>query len=277
MNREPRTQSEYGARQTEAAHRVLIDVGQILAAFRDCLVLIGGWVPDLLLPEAEEPHVGSIDVDLALDAEKLQEGRYAELLALLLNSGRYRHGEKPFQLLTDVDLSDGGPPVQVQVEFLAPHEVKLKKNRPKLLKGFRVLQADACGTAFRAPVEIEIEGHTLRGAKNRVRFRVPSPVDFLVMKAHALGGRDKPKDAYDLCYYLDHHRGGLEDLAARLRELTAEKDVRRAIEILREKFASPEDFGPMQVVEFFGSPGPDTRAMEARRAFELVQRLLNLI
>ncbi len=277
MNREPRTQSEYDARQTEAARRVLVDVGQVLAAFQDCLVLVGGWVPDLLLPDADEPHVGSVDVDLALDAEKLQDGRYAELIGLLLNTRRYRPGEEPFQLLTDVDLSDGGAPVQVEVEFLAPREVKLKKNRPKRLKGFRVLLADACGTAFTAPVQIEMEGRTLQGAKNRVRLRVASLLDFLIMKAHAIAGRDKPKDAYDLCYCLDHHPGGLEDLAAQLRARAAEKDVKRAIEILHEKFASPEDFGPMQVVEFFGSPGPDSRAMEARRAFELVQRLLGLI
>ena len=277
MNREPRTRSEYDARQTAAARRVLVDVGQVLAAFRDCLVLVGGWVPDLLLADAEEPHVGSIDVDLALDAGRLQEGRYAELLGQLLNTGRYRPGEKPFQLLTDVDLGDGGAPVQVEVEFLAPREVKLKKNKPKLLNGFRVLQADACSTAFRAPVEIEIEGRTPRGAKNRVPVRVASLADFLVMKAHCLAGRDKPKDAYDLCYCLDHFPDGLAALADQWRKRAAEKEIKRAIEILHEKFASPEDFGPMQVVEFFCSPGPDTRAMEARRAFELVHTLLDLI
>ena len=277
MNAEPRTQNEYDSRQTEAAHRVLVDVGQVLAAFEDCVVLIGGWVPDLLLPNAEEPHVGSIDVDLALDAEKLKEGRYAELLGQLLNTGRYRLGAKSFQLLADVDLRDGSAPVQVEVEFLAPKDVKLEKNNPKLLNGFRVLQADACGTAFRAPIQIEIEGRTLRGARNKVRVRVASLVDFLVMKAHALGGRDKPKDSYDLCYCLDHYPGGLVDLAVAWRERTAEQDVKRAIEILHEKFASPEDFGPLQVVEFFDSPAADARAMQARRAFELVQRLLDLI
>jgi hypothetical protein len=277
MNREPRTQSEYDARQTEAARRVLVDVGQVLAAFRDCLVLVGGWLPDVLLPDAEEPHVGSIDVDLALDAERLHGGRYAELLGQLFKTGRYRPGEKRFQLLTDADVGDGSPPVQVAVEFLAPRELKLKKNKPKLLNGFRVLQADACGTAFRAPVQVEIEGRTLRGAKNKVLLRVASLVDFLVMKAHCLAGRDKPKDAYDLCYCLDHYPGGLAALADQWRKCAAEKDVKRAIEILHEKFESPEDFGPMQVVEFFSSPDADARAMQARRAFELVQTLLDLI
>jgi hypothetical protein len=61
--------------------------------------------------------------------------------------------------------------------------VKLKKNRPKLLEGFRVLQADGCGMAFYAPVEKEISGRTVRGASNKVRLRIASLPDFLVMKA----------------------------------------------------------------------------------------------
>jgi hypothetical protein len=255
----------------------LVDLGQVLAAFRDCLVIVGGWVPDLLLPNADEPHVGTNDVDLALDAEKLKDGRYAELLNLLLNTRRYRPGTKPFQLVADVDLGDGGSPIQVEVEFLAAKEVKLEKNRPKLLKGSRVLRADACASAFRAPEQIELSGRTLRGAKNKVLLRVASLVDFLLMKTHALAGRDKPKDAYDLCYCLDNFPGGLAELAAAWRKRASEKDVRRAEEILREKFASPESFGPAQVVEFFHSTDSATRAIQARRGFELVQRLLNLL
>ena len=84
MNPEPRQRDDYSPRQIEAAHRVLVDIGQVLASFSDCVVVVGGWVPDLLLTDAEEPHIGSIDVDLALDAAKLSEGRYAELLKLLL-------------------------------------------------------------------------------------------------------------------------------------------------------------------------------------------------
>ncbi|CAN5526437.1 hypothetical protein BH18VER1_BH18VER1_09180 [soil metagenome] len=153
MNGEPRYEADYTERQIDAAHRVLIDVGQILASFTDCLVVVGGWVPDLLMPDAEEPHVGSIDVDLALDAANLGAGRYAEMLKLLIDTKRYRQGEKEFQLVTDVDLKDGEKPVRVEVEFLAPTDVRLKKNKPKLLPGFRVLQTEACGVAFNSPIE----------------------------------------------------------------------------------------------------------------------------
>ena len=277
MNPEPRQRDDYSPRQVEAARRVLVDLGQVLAAFEDCLVVVGGWVPDLLLEQADEPHVGSIDVDLVLDAKKLADGRYADLLTLLLNTRRYKPGAKPFQLVVEVDLKDGEKPVEVEVEFLASREVKLKKNRPKLLEGFRVLQADACGTAFHAPIRMEVSGRTVRGANNKVHLRIASLPDFLVMKAHALAGRDKPKDAYDFCYCLEHFPDGMKTLATVWKSRIKEKDVARAVEILRDKFDSVDAFGPGQVVEFHGAIDPEAQAMQARRAFELMRQFLSYL
>jgi hypothetical protein len=111
---EPRFEGEYTPRQVEAARRVLVDVGQVLASFGDAIVVVGGWVPDLLLPAQASAHIGSIDVDLALDAAKLADGRYAELLKLLLDTGRYEKGDKDFQLVSSVDLADGDAPVRVR-------------------------------------------------------------------------------------------------------------------------------------------------------------------
>jgi hypothetical protein len=274
MNEEPRYRDDYSDRQIEAARRVLVDLGQVLAAYTDCLVVIGGWVPDLLLPDADEPHAGSIDVDLAVNTARLADGRYADMLKLLLDTRRYRPGAKPFQFIAEVDLDDGDVPVHVEVEFLAPREVKLKKNRPKLLTGFRILQADACGTAFREPVEVSIEGLTICGTRNRVRLPVASPSDFLVMKAHALAKRDKPKDAYDLCYVLDERS---DEIARNWRTRSLEPEVGAAIAFLREKFSSPESYGPRQLVAFHDDQDPAERARKARRAYELVESFLAMI
>ncbi len=84
MDDEPRYEADYSPRQVEAAGRALVDVMQVLASFHDCLVLVGGWVPHILIEDPNEQHIGSIDVDLALDIDKLSEGRYAEMLKLLL-------------------------------------------------------------------------------------------------------------------------------------------------------------------------------------------------
>ena len=114
MNPQPRHEGDYSTRQVDAARRVLVDVGQVLASFGDAIVVVGGWVPDLLLPATKPAHIGSIDVDLALDAAKLTDGRYAELIKLLLDTGRYQKGDKDFQLVTTVDLGDSERPITVK-------------------------------------------------------------------------------------------------------------------------------------------------------------------
>ena len=274
---EPRSEVEYGKRQSDAARRVLIDIGQVLASFSDCLVVVGGWTPDLLFKDSEGSHIGSMDVDLALDAARLQDGCYAEMLQLLLDTKRYRPGIKAFQLVVDVDLDDGERPVQVDLEFLAPSNVTLGKNRPKLLEGFRVLQVEAMNEAFRSPVNVRLEGRNVRGALNTVTLQVASLPDFMVMKAHAIGLRDKPKDVYDLCFCLDRPAGDMETLARDWKGRMQEKNVVEAVRILREKFSGVDAFGPQQLVEFHSAPDPESGAMHARRAFELVQKLLGML
>lgn len=277
MTPEPKHVGDYSSRQVEAARRVLVDVGQVLAGFRDAIVVVGGWVPDLLLPDAEPEHVGSIDVDLALDAAKLEDGRYAELLKLLLETERYKPGDKAFQLVTAVDLEDGEAPVTVEVEFLAPADVELTKNHPKLVEGFRVLQFPAFAAAFERPENIELEGLMISGAANKVHLRVASLPDFITMKAHAVGGRDKPKDVYDICYCLDTLPDATTVTATDWKSRRDNPLVAGAIDILAEKFKTVDHFGPLQLPIFHDATDPDERARYARRAFELVQKLLSLI
>ncbi|HWO35025.1 MAG TPA: hypothetical protein VNO32_40045, partial [Candidatus Acidoferrum sp.] len=55
--------------------------------------------------------------------------------------------------------------------------------------------------------------------------QAPIPQTRPVMKAHALAGWDKPKDAYDLCYCLDNYPGGLDKLAAAWKLRSEEMDA----------------------------------------------------
>ncbi|MFA6286774.1 MAG: nucleotidyl transferase AbiEii/AbiGii toxin family protein [Opitutaceae bacterium] len=269
---ELRQASDYTARQTDAARRVLIDVQQVLASFRDSIVLVGGWVPDLLIPDASEPHVGSIDVDLALDVQTLENGRYAELLKLLLDTRRYEPGKKTFQLRTTVNLPDGLPAINVDVDFLAAREVKLRGQ--KRMGNFRVLQADGCSTAFRAPEVIDVSGVMIDGVRNTVEVRVAALPDFLVMKCHALAGRDKPKDAYDIVYCLDNVPGGNDPIATVWRAQAADQNFARASDILRQKFATIDSYGPQRAAQF-RELDEEAHAMAARRAYELVHSFLS--
>ena len=95
-------QEDYPPRDVEAARRVMTELWQILGEYRDAMVLIGGWVPDLLLPKAIPPHTGSLDVDVLLDPGPLRDqDRYAELVLLLKGRG-YEETDKPFKLAKEV-------------------------------------------------------------------------------------------------------------------------------------------------------------------------------
>ncbi|MCK4728082.1 MAG: hypothetical protein KAT27_04090, partial [Desulfobacterales bacterium] len=61
------TQRDYTEELVRAARSVLVELVHLLGEYWKNIVLVGGWVPDLLLTRKESPHIGSIDVDLALN------------------------------------------------------------------------------------------------------------------------------------------------------------------------------------------------------------------
>ncbi len=173
----PRSRQDYSSRAVEAASRVLVDLGQVLASYQEAVVLIGGLVPGLLFPDVDPPHSRSIDVDVALDTERLVKGNYANLIQSLLDTGRYKlSSDKPFQLICTVDLEDGQIPIRVEVDFLTGKHRSLEKHNPKLVEGFRVLQADACDAAFRTSQKVRIPGHMVSGASNTVTWGLKGTV-----------------------------------------------------------------------------------------------------
>ena len=64
---------------------VLMEVLTILSKDLDNLAIIGGWVPELVFPN--RGHIGSLDVDLALDARKLEPKAYESIRKKLVDRG----------------------------------------------------------------------------------------------------------------------------------------------------------------------------------------------
>ena len=94
------TQRDYTAEAVSTARSVLIELVHLLAEYWENIVLVGGWVPELLLGGTENPHVGSTDVDLALNHLKLKDGGYKSIEDLLLAKG-YERGKQPFIFLQE--------------------------------------------------------------------------------------------------------------------------------------------------------------------------------
>ena len=68
------SKSQYEEGATKACQAVLLELIHLLGEFKDEAVIIGGWVPKFLIDQTDEPHVGSLDIDVARNAyEKIAE------------------------------------------------------------------------------------------------------------------------------------------------------------------------------------------------------------
>lgn len=70
---------EYNQILVEAAYSVLLELAHLLREYQEGIVVVGGLVPGLLFDNPSEKHVGSIDVDLALDQHTIQTQVIARL------------------------------------------------------------------------------------------------------------------------------------------------------------------------------------------------------
>lgn len=248
---DPRSANDYDDRSAQAVYSVLLEIGQVLGSYRDKFVLIGGSVPWLLLPNAEPEHIGTLDIDLSLDAEALGDGEYANLVHALEAAGYERMGDgmRLFQMRRTVNL-DNQAPVTIIIDFLMPRETAITRNKPPILANFAVLKADGAGVAMISNVTHRLEGAMPDGRHNSVELRVASLPAFLVMKGYAAANRDKYKDCYDIYFSIRHATGGPVTLANACRELLTNQIALAGYQHIAQKFRHSDDFGPQTVRRF---------------------------
>jgi hypothetical protein len=254
---EGKSAAEYDDVTASAVLSVLLEIGQVLGAFRDRFVVIGGSVPWLLLPHAQPSHLGTLDIDLSLDAEALGEGDYKSLVDSLLAAGYTRNEAemKWFQLRRLVEVKDHGP-VPVLVDLLMPREAKFKRNKPPLLANFAVQKADGAAVAMKSYVTHTIDAAMPDGRQNAVDLRVASIPALLVMKGYALVGRDKQKDAYDIYFSVRSFEPDVDALAAECMRLIDDPIALAGFRHIGSKFRHETDFGPTTVRAFLAGSGP---------------------
>ena len=267
------TRKDYSEEAVEAAHSVLLEVMTVLGEYREGIVLIGGWVPQLLLPESEEMHVGSTDVDLALDHRILQEPGYETIRNLLEERGYVQDERQPFIFWREFE--SGGRSLTVQVDLLAgEYEGTGRSHRTQRIQDANARKVRGCGLVFSSYQEVRIEGVRPDGSKDSTVLKVCSVVPFIVMKGMAMMSRDKEKDAYDIFFCVSNYPGGLDTLVKEIRPHLSHGLVREGLENIAGKFASPEHVGPAQVADFDEIPEGEDREMVKRDAYEKIHYVL---
>lgn len=280
---EPQSAADYDDRTTTAVKTVLVEIGQILGSFKGKFAIVGGAVPWLLLDNQDMPHVGTLDVDLGLDAGALGDGEYAMLIEALQRHGYEQRRElRRFQLVRRVPAQDGGTPIDVIVDFLMPRGAEITKNVPPLLSDFAVQRADGADLAIHFQRLVAITGLMPAGGTNRVEIAVCSIPALLAMKGHAIEGRYKQKDAYDIYYCVRNYPGGPEALAEECRPLLTHASGAAGYGFIAGKFDTVDGFGPTCVRRFveetnvLGERSPDQWQQDAFGQIDVWLRALGV-
>lgn len=252
-----------------ASRAVLIEVVNVLGAFRDRLVIVGGWVPELLYPN--QGHMGSLDVDLAVSLGPPVASAYESILKHMTDAG-YTHQTGPTRFVKVVS----GASEPVKVDLISGQYQTGEKSASIQIDELSISSLRGIDLALEACTEIEISGMMPDGTQNVVRARIVRPEAYILIKAFALEERVKHKDAYDVSFILKKYQPSLESLAEQIRPLLNNGLAFDGYQILRAKFASVESVGPVWAARVAQEQGEDYE-QASRAAFESAQELFRIV
>jgi len=261
MPEEPITASDYSPEMLTLVRQTCLYVATVLGDLLEDLVIVGGLVPTLLIDQESlsagaESHVGTRDLDLGLALVLLEEGRYHEMAQRLRQAGFSQ------------DLNERGNPTRQRWKIDSPAKVTVDFLIQPSLPGDRAgtvrdIEPDLAAfiapglhLAFRDREQVTLSGLTILGEQATRQAWVCGPGAYVVLKALAVKGRGKFKDAYDLYYLVRNYGRGVADVAARLKPLLDDEKAREAVDILQEEFQAEDRIGPMRVALFL-TAGPE--------------------
>jgi len=280
MPEKPSFASEYSKEQAELVRQTCLYVATKLGDLLDELVVVGGLVPSLLIPEeslsrSEDTHVGTMDLDLGLSLALLNAERYEELTARLRRAG------------FEPDVNETGKPtfqrwkieppgrLKVTVDFVIPPSLDEDEGGKirHIEKDFAAVITPGLHLAFQDRQRISLVGSTILGEKASREIWVCGPGAFIILKALAFGTRGENKDAYDLYYVIRNYGSDVDDVLEHLNPILHEHETMKTLQLLRRDFSDPDGVGPRRVAEFlYGAPTDELQADVAGFVRELLRK-----
>jgi len=208
---------DYTKENVELVRQTCLYVATKLGDLLDDLVVVGGLVPSLLIPDeslpaGEDVHIGTMDLDLGLSLAILDRERYEDLTHRLHRSGfepdENEEGNTTFQRWK-VHTSSG---LKVTVDFLIPPSIDTDKGGDlrHIEKDFAAVITPGLRLAFQDKKKVPLKGVTLKGEKAEREIWVCGPGAFIVLKTLAFHQRGENKDAYDLYFVIRNYGSGID-------------------------------------------------------------------
>lgn len=252
---------DYGKKEVDACLSVLVELMTILGEFRDNIVLVGGWIPYFLMEKNRHEHVGSLDIDIALDFQKISGDTYKTILQILKNRG-YEEGKQPFIFYRTIPTENGGTG---------------KSHRTQSIQDVRARKARGCDLVFKQNCLLKISASMPDGALNEVTVKIATVIPFLVMKGMCMWDRYKEKDAYDIYFTILHYPGGINELVKIFQPSKSNKLVREGLAKIKAKFKDINAPGPVWLTNFEDIDDEEEKERVKRDAYERVNAFLDTL
>lgn len=257
------------------------------------VILVGGLVPPLLVPEHANSHIGSADIDFCLSMA-ITDGRTGVYKSIEESISSYFEldGETGFRWRKKAGV-EGLP---VLLDFMAPDSETTPTSdgtihvvdetaagnmgsvlRPFPLRTGELLDLDADTTTLKG-----VQLTHRPGVKANVSLRHAGPVGLLSAKADALDGRDDTKDGYDIAWWCIN-AAATPDAAADLvlrRPAFEHPLFQESVQQLGSAFQEPDYQGPSgYAAEMHPDLAPGDREFELarNRAFSAVSRVTKIL
>jgi hypothetical protein len=242
MKSKPTVATGYSPAAVQLVKRASLYIATKLGDLRDDVVIVGGLVPCLIVPQSQlpsgkSPHIGTMDVDLGLAVAILDQQRYHELCERLRSAGfepDVNEAGKPTKQRWRIESEDQ----DVTVDFLIPPTLQTDQGGRlrNLEEGFAAIITPGLDLAFADKRLITLDGETLHHEHATREVWVCEAGAFTVLKALAFRSRGENKDAYDLIYMLQNYGSGIDDVFRRLQPLLTNPSAQQALTILENEF-----------------------------------------
>ena len=271
----PRTVADFGGEIGEASLSVLLELWTTLGVYRNAMVLIGGWAPYFILKQYQEPgnpfqHIGSIDIDVALNPAAIGPREYATIAELITRRGyrpRLNRLGKPieFAFERETELPGARGKAVVEVDFLAPEYGGTGRSRRHQVVQDDLFARKARGAdvVFQHNFPFPLAGFLPNGAEVSAEIRVADVVGCLTTKGIAIGQRYAEKDAYDIYAVVANYKNGPLDVAAEVAPFLGNSLVYEAMGNITEKFQTIRASGPLWVADFLGASAQERERIAA--------------
>jgi hypothetical protein len=277
-------EEDYSRQETELALGLLMELLEHLKAYREHVILAGGWAPYFLIRDSAarfgQEHIGSLDADLILDFRSIPEAAYETIMQIVERAGYSPRKDREGKVIAAsferiVPLESGGQ-FPMRIDFLAgEYGGTTHSHRHQRVQGLLAHKARGADIAYEQCYEQEVSVQLPNQAKVTLRLKVANEVAVFVMKGIAIGQRTKGKDFYDVYMLVKFFKQGPRSIEESLKPFVGNRLLREAVANIRHYFWAFDSLGPVSVAEFVQPSDAEARAVVQRDAFEIFQVLLD--